>query len=105
MKQALTFDDHDPLTWGDLGDALYWTPGRREEALPAYQKAVSLAQAKLELNPRDATAAGYLAEYNAMLNKKELAMESAKRALSLANNDPDVLVPCCARAQSLWRDE
>ncbi len=53
-KQGLELDDRDSLIWGNLGDALYWTPGRRLEAAAAYRKAISLAATKLQVNPRDA---------------------------------------------------
>ncbi len=91
FKQALALDNHNPLNWGNLGDALYWTAGRRAEASPAYQRAVALAHSKLEVNPRDAMAVAYIAEYSAMLDEKESAIESAHRALTLAPEDPEVM--------------
>jgi eukaryotic-like serine/threonine-protein kinase len=90
-QQALELDNRDPLSWGNLADALYWSPGRRAEALTAYQKAVSLARAKLEVNPRDAVATAYVAEYSAMLDHKEPAIANAQRALALAPEDPEVM--------------
>ncbi len=91
FRQGLRFDDRDPLDWGNLGDALYWTPGRRTESKDAYRKAVSLAHSQVEVNPRDANAISYIAEYSAMLDDKKTAMPSIKAALALAPNDPVVM--------------
>jgi serine/threonine-protein kinase len=91
FQHALSLDDHSPLNWGNLADALYWAPGQRAEAGPAYQKAVALARAKLEVNPRDAMAVAYVAEYSAMLDEKQSAIENVQRALLLAPNDPEVM--------------
>ncbi|HSB75854.1 MAG TPA: protein kinase, partial [Terriglobales bacterium] len=66
FQQGLKLDDRDSLTWGNLGDALYWSPGRREEAAAAYRKAVSISNSQLEINPRDATTLAYRATYHAM---------------------------------------
>jgi len=91
FRRGLQFDDRDPLDWGNLGDALYWIPGRRPESKDAYRKAVSLAHSQVEVNPRDANATAYIAEYSAMLDDKKTAMASIKAALALAPNDPVVM--------------
>ncbi len=90
-EQALRLDDRDSLNWGNLGDALYWISGRRTEATPAYRKAISLARSKLEMNPRDAIEMAYIAEYSAMLEDKNTAIEWAGRALTSAPDDPEVM--------------
>jgi tetratricopeptide (TPR) repeat protein len=89
-RQGLNLDDRDSLIWGNLGDALYWTPGRRPEAATAYRKAISLAGAKLQVNPRDATLLAFVATYKAMTGNKAAAMTDLKRALELAPADADV---------------
>lgn len=89
-KQGLTLDDHDSLIWGNLGDALYWAPGRRPEAATAYRKAISLATAKLQINPRDANLLAFVATYNAMIGDKVAAMSDLQRAMGLAPSDADV---------------
>ncbi|HUE52851.1 MAG TPA: protein kinase [Terriglobales bacterium] len=88
--QGLSLDDRDSLIWGNLGDALYWTPGRRSEAAAAYRKAISLATAKLQVNPRDATLLAFLATYKAMIDDKIAAMADLQRAIELASADADV---------------
>jgi eukaryotic-like serine/threonine-protein kinase len=91
FRRGLQFDDRDPLDWGNLGDALYWIPGRRTESEDAYRKAVSLAHSQLEVNPRDANPISYIAEYSAMLGDTKTALASTKAALALAPNDPVVM--------------
>ncbi len=89
-RQGLKLDDRDSLTWGNLGDALNWTPGRQEEAGAAYRKAISISNSQVEINPRDATALAYRATYHAMLGDKAEALSDAQQALALAPKDPEV---------------
>jgi eukaryotic-like serine/threonine-protein kinase len=88
--QGLKIDDHDSIIWGNLGDALYWTAARRTEAAAAYRKAISLATAKLQVNPRDATLLAFRSTYYAMVGNKTSAMSDLQRALELASADADV---------------
>ena len=84
-------NDRNWYNWGNLGDALYWTPGRRQEAVPAYEKAITLAQAQQELNPRDAIARAMMAQYFAMLNRRPQALDSLHSALEIEPANPEVL--------------
>lgn len=79
-------------------DALYLIPSRRPEASHAYKKAIELANAKIEVNPRDATALACVADYNAILGNKAAAMVNLQRALAAAPADADVRF----RAASLY---
>jgi tetratricopeptide (TPR) repeat protein/DNA-binding winged helix-turn-helix (wHTH) protein len=90
-RKATELDDQDWLTWGNLGDALYWTPARRPEAVQAYQTARKLASARLSVNPNDASTAADVAVYSAMLDDKHAAFVNINRALSLAPDNADVL--------------
>ena len=90
-EQGLKLDDRDSLIWGNMGDALYWTPGRRHEAESAYRKAIFIASSKLQVNPRDATLLAFVATYHAMLEDKMVATSDVQRALDLAPNDADVM--------------
>ena len=89
-KRGLSLDERDSTIWGNLGDALYWTPGRRSEAEPAYRKAISLATAKLQVNPRDGNLLAIRATYYAMVGDKTAAASDLQRALELAPADADV---------------
>jgi tetratricopeptide (TPR) repeat protein len=90
-EKARALDDKDYLNWGNLAEALYWTPGRREESFPVYKKAIELAQAALQVNPNDASAMAYLAVYSAVLGDKRAASASLQKALDLAPTDPDIM--------------
>jgi len=91
MREALRFDDQDWQNWGNLGDALFQIQSRRAEANQAYQKAVELAKARLEVNPRDAHTLAFSADYYAMLDEEHSAREQIGRALQIAPSDPEVL--------------
>jgi len=91
LEKARALGEHDYLTWGNLGDALYWSPGRRNEAGPAYKRAIELAQERAQINPKDAVADIYIAEYSAMIGDKHTAMSVTKKALELAADDPEVM--------------
>ena len=89
-EKGLSLDDRDSLIWGNLGDALYWTSGRRREAAAAYDKALSRAAPKLRVNPRDATLLAFVATYNAMVGNRSAALSNLQRALNLAPKDAEV---------------
>jgi tetratricopeptide (TPR) repeat protein/TolB-like protein len=89
-QKGLSIDDHDSLIWGNLGEALYWTPGRRTEAAAAYRKAISIADSKLRVNPRDGNQLAFVATYNAMLGNKSAALSDIQRSLQLAPEDAEV---------------
>jgi tetratricopeptide (TPR) repeat protein len=91
LQQALKIDDKDWLNWGNLGDTLYQIPARRQEALSAYRKAIELANARLEVNARDADILAFTADYYAMLDQEVQARERLGRALAITATDPDVL--------------
>ena len=91
LQEAIKINDKDWENWGNLADALYQIPSRRTEALNAYRKAIDLVSARMEVNPRDATALAYAAEYYAMLNEERRAKDHLERAIAIAPKDPDVL--------------
>ncbi len=90
-EKARGLDDHLYMNWGNLGDALYWSPGHRPDATAAYKRAITLAQAQVQINTRDATARAYLADYSAMVGDKATATAELRKALELASTDPDVM--------------
>jgi len=89
-EQAVKLDPADMLLWWNLGDGYYWTPEKRNQAGGAYQRAVSLAENKLKINPKDAYVLGILAICHAMLGEKKAALEALQRALRLTPNDPEI---------------
>jgi len=90
-EQAVKLNPVDYEVWGNLGDAYYWTPKEQSQAVPAYRKAISLANAALGVNPRDAVILCNLALYHAMLHEKDPAIAFLRRALALAPDNSDFL--------------
>jgi len=59
--------------------------------MSAYRKAIDLIQARLEVNPRDASALAFSADYYAMLEQEPQARDRLSRALEVAPADAEVL--------------
>ncbi len=91
LQHALKIDEKDWLNWGNLADALYQIPARRADAAASYRKAIKLADARLEVNPRDASVLAFAADYHAMLDEENKAREQIARALETSPTDADVL--------------
>jgi eukaryotic-like serine/threonine-protein kinase len=91
LEQALKIDDHDWLNWGNLGDALYWSPSRRAEADAKYRKAIAIAASKLEVNADDILILAYLADYSAMVGDRQAAIAYIEKALKLAPSNGEAL--------------
>lgn len=90
-SEATKLNGNDYVIWGNLGDSYYYA-GKRTEAALAYQKAATLAQTNLEVNPRDVSVLSDLAGYYAMLGKRKVAFDYLEKALRLSQQkDPDVL--------------
>src|SRR6202140_2271702 len=91
LQRARKIDPNDWLNWGSLGDTLFQIPARRAEANSAYQKAIDLANARLQVNPRDALTLAFTADYCAMMDREPQAREKLARALEAAPGNADVL--------------
>ena len=89
-ERALKLDDRHYDVWGNLGDAYYWTPGRRDDSAKAYRHAITLATKQSEVNPTDAGVLGYIAQYHAMLGERALALDYIGRALRLDPQNTEV---------------
>jgi eukaryotic-like serine/threonine-protein kinase len=89
-EHALKLDDRHYDVWGNLGDAYYWTPGRRDSSGPAYRQAIALATKEYGVNPSDAALLSYIAQYHAMLGEKVLALDGIGRALRMSPKSADV---------------
>lgn len=89
-REALKLDNTKWLSWGNLADALFWMPGKRQEAEDAYRQAIRLTGERLQVNPRDGYTLAFRATYLAMTDQKSEAMESLQKAVALSPTDPDV---------------
>jgi eukaryotic-like serine/threonine-protein kinase len=91
FEQATRLDPPNYVFWGNLGDAYYWAPGRREEAAAAYGKAIVLGEEKLRVNPRDAEALSSLSMYHAMRDERQAALDNLEAALRISPKSPGLL--------------
>lgn len=92
FEEAVKLDENDYQMWGNLGDAYYWSPRMRSEALNAYGKAIALGEEKLRVNPRDSEVLSYLAMYHAMRLERQPAIANLDSALRLNPKSPDLLL-------------
>ncbi|MGC1438929.1 MAG: tetratricopeptide repeat protein, partial [Terriglobales bacterium] len=91
FEKAVTLDNHNYEVWGNLADAYYWAPGERAKAKAAYQTALGLAVKSVAVNPRDPSLLGFIADYYAMLGKREPALTYINKALRIAPKSADLL--------------
>lgn len=90
-SEAAKLNAQNYVIWGNLGDSYYYS-GNHSQAALAYQKAISLGQERLEVNPRDASALSDISGYYAMLGRRQEALSNLEKALQLSDKkDPDVL--------------
>lgn len=90
FRQGIQLNDRNWVNWGNLGDALYWMPGRQAEAKTAYQKALVLSNAQQKLNARDGGTLAMRADYYAMTGQKAEALACLRRALQVEPNNAEV---------------
>jgi tetratricopeptide (TPR) repeat protein/TolB-like protein len=91
FKEALKLDDTDYQTWGNMGDAEYYS-GDAASAMETYRKAIVLAEQQLKVNPRDASVLGDLASYYSMLGDRKQALSYLDSSLQLGQGDKDLLL-------------
>jgi tetratricopeptide (TPR) repeat protein len=73
------------MSLGETWDAFYYS-GKRTASVPAYEKAISLAKARLQVNPREASVLGNLASYLSILGDRSAAISYLNDALKVAQN-------------------
>ena len=78
------------MIWGNLAEATYWLADQRPQATTLYEKALALARDQLRINTRDAYLLMHLALYNAMLQRKDLALVYLRQAVELPSQDAEV---------------
>ena len=91
FQSAVKRDDKETTAWGYLGDALYWSQGRREDAANAYQKAIGIARAAIAVNPKDAGQYALVGEFSAMLDHKQDAINAIQKALTLDPTNAEIM--------------
>jgi len=82
----------DPVKWGNLGNALRFTPGREAEARPALDRAIGLMRERLHRNPDDPEGWGRLAGWLVNIGDGDGAREAVARSLERGAEDVHCLV-------------
>jgi tetratricopeptide (TPR) repeat protein len=90
-EEAIKLNPRQYVTWGNLADARYHS-GAKNEALPAFRKAVELASEELQVNPHDPDVLSSIATYYSVLGDRNHALLYLKQALQYGHNDKDILM-------------
>lgn len=90
-EQALELNDRNYLLWGNLASAYYHTPGKKDEAFPAFQKAIELALVQYDINPGDPELVMSLAGYEAVIGNELRARDYLGEALKLAPDNSYIM--------------
>ena len=92
-RETMQYNDQDYQTWGQLAAAYYWASGSHDKAMPAYQRAIEMAEELLrEVNQNDAEVLSRLATYYVDVGEHDKARSRIELALDLAPEDDDVLL-------------
>ncbi len=91
FEEAVKRIPDDYQLWFNLADAYRWTPGLRERAAKAYDRAIALGTQALQINPRDAAVHATLARSFAKTGKLDDANREIQRALELDPRSPEIL--------------
>lgn len=90
LEATVKIDDSGHEVWYNLGAAYYWSPGERERARSAYERAARQAEKEREVNPRDADLLILLADTYSMLGQPARARSLSREALALGPTDAEV---------------
>jgi tetratricopeptide (TPR) repeat protein len=104
-EAALEVDPTDHRLWGNLADALMLGHLDTEKAVNAYQEAIRLAEAVIEVNPDDAYSLSRLAVYHAAMGNDELALKAMERAQNIASLDINVMYDIAVALKLMDRRE
>ena len=89
-RRAVELKPNQRVFWSNLGDALRWAPGRRDDAPPAYLRAIQLLRAALAKVPEDPSLISELAEYQAKSGDVSGALGTLDRLEEKTATDPEV---------------
>jgi len=90
-EEANKLDPQQYVTWGNLGDAFYYS-GKKDRSVAPYRKAAELASSALKVNPHDPDVLSSLASYESMLGDRKNALLHLGQALQYGHNDKDLLL-------------
>jgi TolB-like protein/tetratricopeptide (TPR) repeat protein len=91
QEKAIEMAPNDFRSWGRLGDALRFIPGKDDEAKQAFTTATEFAKKNLEVNDQDWRTWGLLSGYLVNMDHFKDAILAAERALQLAQRNSESL--------------
>jgi Flp pilus assembly protein TadD len=89
-EKALQFDTSDSLAWGNIAQLYSLMGDRSQQSLDAFAKAIELAEAARQQNPRDPYIYSDLALYYTKTGNTELALQRLQSALTLAPDSGEI---------------
>lgn len=90
-EKALEQRDSDYRVWGYLATAYGRIPDESHKEFAAYQRALSLAEKRLKINPRDPGLLVRLAVYNRELGERDKALSLLQQAVALQPKEVNVI--------------
>jgi serine/threonine-protein kinase len=82
FERAVALNSNDAITIGNLADGLRWA-GQRERSVATYGTALTLAFKELQVNPKDTTTLGMVAQYYAKSGNDARARDFIQRARTI----------------------
>jgi tetratricopeptide (TPR) repeat protein len=89
-EKALELESNDYRVWRSLGLSYYWAGGERSKAKTPLERALTLGERQLQVNPKDASLLVDLADCHALLGNAAKARELLKRGVALAPDDVEI---------------
>jgi tetratricopeptide (TPR) repeat protein len=86
-RRAVQLSPEDYELWGNLGDSYRYASADQALAQPMFEKALQLAQKRLQVNPDDADTLALMAHYAASIGRREQALDYLARADPLNSGD------------------
>jgi tetratricopeptide (TPR) repeat protein len=84
-------DSTNYLVWGNWASVAFWAPGRRDEALEMYHRAIRLAEAARAENPDDRDVVGHLIDYYGMTKQRERALDLIEEVTPYAKTNSKLM--------------
>jgi serine/threonine-protein kinase len=91
LNKALELNDASYVTWTNLGNAYYWIPGKRSEAVAVFRRCAEMAEENRKVNPNDEYVLADLAAFYAMLGDEQLARSLIDKVLSIAGDNLNIM--------------
>lgn len=90
-RQALALDDSDWLAWGNLATVYSWMNGMSQKSNETFERAIQLAEAARQQNPREVYVHSDLAIYYAKTKQTELAVQRLETAITLSPESANII--------------